>query len=435
MPYITAVYLITLVSGLTLSLWRHPFWGLLTYLIVYIVSPSNHWWGEIFYGKNIQPIIVAIIAISIIIHFNKVNIKILLNKYNLILLAFTLNMFLTNLLFSIDSSVSFQYFDKFIKIIIVYLSIQICFHDLKNIRYFLQIFIICFIYLSIDSIKYFHGSRLDNYGLTDANDANTIAVVAVMALIIMLIRLDFKKYKLESTFFLISTLPVINFIAMTRSRGAFIGIVISCFWFLVSDKRVKKGYILIFITLFLSLFFFISDKSYIDRISFSINYSKNNFDLSNATAGRFGIWTYVPNLIKIYPFGIGSGNFYYLSSSVLPEELLGEGGKKVLHNTYLQALLELNIVGLILYIFFLGAIIFDLRKYRTFLLKNEVSSCMSALLIGYSSIFEVLLVSYGVMSFFLDRLYFEFFYLIASLSVIVIHNMKISIDNNKNIND
>ena len=74
----------------------------------------------------------------------------------------------------------------------------------------------------------------------------------------------------------------------------------------------------------------------------------------------------------------------------------------------------------------MGAIIFDLRKYRNFLLKNGDSSCMSVLLIRYSTIFEVLLVSYGVMSFFLDRLYFELFYLIVSLSVIVIFNMKIA---------
>ena len=107
--------------------------------------------------------------------------------------------------------------------------------------------------------------------------------------------------------------------------------------------------------IFSTAFFLISDKSYFNRISSSLNYNNSALDLNVATAGRFGIWEFVPNLVITYPFGIGSGNFYYLSSSILPEELLGEGGRKVLHNTYLQALLELNIVGMILYIFFFGS--------------------------------------------------------------------------------
>ena len=155
-------------------------------------------------------------------------------------------MYATNLFFSLDANVSIQYFDKFVKISTIYFLIQICFRDIHTIKYFFRTFIFSFFYLSVDSLRYFSGSRLDNYGLTDANDANTIAVVAVMALIVILLRLDFKKYKLESSCFLIFSIFVVNFIAMTRSRGAFIGIVVACFWFLVSDKQVKKSYMIFF---------------------------------------------------------------------------------------------------------------------------------------------------------------------------------------------
>lgn len=424
MPYFAVIYTIIILFGCLLSLFKHPYWGILAYLVVYILNPVQHWWGLVFAGCNIQTIIVLIVLFSIFIHKNKVNFLCIYNKYNIVLLIFFTNMLFVNTFLSLNIFVTYEYTEKFFKILLIYFLIQLCFIDILSIKKFFDTFLACFIYLSIDAINYFSGSRLDDYGLTDANDANTLALVAVFGIIIAFSRINFFKNMFASLIYFAISIPLINLLAMTKSRGAFLGIVSACLWMIFSFKHINKIYIYITLCIFSITFYYISDQNYLYRIFTTLNYEQNSMNLTEASAGRYGIWQSVPELLSKYPFGIGSGNFYDISPYVLPVELLEEGGRKVLHNTYLQALLELNIFGFILYIFFLCSIIFDLKKYKNILLKKELYDYNTVNFIHYSSIFEIILITYTVMSFFLDRLYFELSYLLFSLSIVLILKMK-----------
>ena len=138
----------------------------------------------------------------------------------------------------------------------------------------------------------------------------------------------------------------------------------------------------------------------------------SDYNANVADGGRLTIWTDTLPLILRRPWGFGAGAF----STV--DGMFGKGRYRAPHNTFLQALIELGVEGLILFLFTLGWTFRILARASATPVGSaadrpglERSAFARALLIG--------LVGACVSGFFLSELYSQTIWIVVILSCVV----------------
>ena len=134
--------------------------------------------------------------------------------------------------------------------------------------------------------------------------------------------------------------------------------------------------------------------------------------------GRVDIWTVGWRMVEAHPItGVGAGNFvtssvdYLLRPGVIHRADFIVDNPKVAHNTYLQLLAELGIVGLLLFLTIVASVLrFAARAARMFLAAgdSEMATLSQAILIA--------IVGYLIASFFDSREFSSDLWLLMSLA-------------------
>lgn len=182
-------------------------------------------------------------------------------------------------------------------------------------------------------------------------------MVSGYLMIIFMFNLSFliNRKKNESiTLYSVSILFILFGIFLTQTRGVWVATIMAIALFFL--KRPK---IIIPAVLFFGIFAYFFPGVILDRFSTVVNFTKDA-----SAVGRMQAWLSSALLIMNNPFlGYGFESYVNLRDSVFSFYVV-----KVLHshNTYLRALLELGLVGTILYFFF-----FFKSIYYVFTFKNN----------------------------------------------------------------
>ena len=151
-------------------------------------------------------------------------------------------------------------------------------------------------------------------------------------------------------------------------------------------------------------------------------------NLDQNSAGRVAIWKEGVRMVAEYPFGAGGGGFMELSPRYLPQELIEKSvGKRAAHNTYLTLLVEQGILGFILYVIFITANIVKLLRIKNKIVVDyaDENTKFKIFINGQIVCLLSLLSGFLTSSFFIDRVYFETFYVFSALITVVENiNMK-----------
>lgn len=203
---------------------------------------------------------------------------------------------------------------------------------------------------------------------------------------------------------LIGIIAVILAIMLTYSRGGFLGMAATGIGFvLISGTKAKRYAAVVLIGAI--LFWLGAPGEYKERLS-TIKTEARIDEATGKYPGRMQAWVeLLPKGMESPLLGVGAGNSYYLAGKYIKDW-------HAMHNSFLQAFLEVGLFGFICYaaLYFLPH-----RQYRRFkTYKNEE-------IISDISRYKFLLLSltcYAISAFFLPQAYSPILFFISALALI-----------------
>ncbi len=410
-------------SGIALA----ALYALLTYVFIYFNIPSVQWWGGYVPDLRWSYTSALVVAAGLFIHRRQITRNPLKDSPAYRLLILYLLWMLITVPLSVNTDLAFSKVYDFFRYVVVFGFILAIIDTTGKLRAYIWIILTQIAYLSWTARSYFHGARLDGVGPGDAGDANSLAILLISFLPFFLVFLLQGK-KWEKITALVCLPITLNCLAMTRSRGGFLGFATGMIVLFLLERvpQVRKRLVILSMITAVALFS-LSDQAFKDRLM-----STFNEDTSTASAGRVDNWRYGLQMSRDHLLGAGGGSYMYLSPFYLPANLLEHhAGTRAAHNTYLLVLVEQGIVGLVIFFLFL------LRLAKTaFLSKQQILLVIEqkgqqqdhAMLYMFNNATLAGMASLMVAGFFCDSLYFEGLYFLTAIFPAVYHTSKRELD-------
>jgi len=351
MPFKTILFLIFFSSGCLLSIFYHPFLGVLTYIVNYNISPTDHWWGKPLLGMGLRyaQLSAISIAIGLILHNNKIKYKSFLHSQEILMFLLIFLMWLSHFWGLPPGELTNQNALKMTKVLIFLLMFSHIVTSKEKYEVVIWTLIILGLYLGYAAYTApswaFKGGRLNiGVGGPDFREGNFLG--AHFAMLLPFIGIKFLKGGWKSKIICILTAVfVINAIILVRSRGVFIGCAlgfITALAFAVKYMKGKRKKIILWAILGIIGVLMLTDPDFWYRMM-TLNKAENLEELDLSAKGRLWAWQAALEMVKQYPLGIGEGNF---------KQYVGEFDERIpgkdTHNTYLRCLAELGVPGFII---------------------------------------------------------------------------------------
>jgi hypothetical protein len=362
--------------GLILALWQHPIFGLLTYLWAFYNHPPGRWWGSGLPDLRWSLLAALVTLIAITLRKSDSARPPWYKNWGAgILICFASWMWIqTTWAINPSHSEGALLFSKYVLLFYVIYQV-LC--DEKTIEFFSWGHVVgCFIFGWMAFRDPVIG-RLETVGGPGVDDANVLGAH-------LLTGIAFAGFMFLSTpgkrrWILLAAIPfVLNAIILTRSRGAFIGLLAAGFaaWYLT--PRTHRRLLYIVAPLALLLLQRVADSSFWERMdTISVRSSTEIEDFSART--RIEVLKANIKMFQDYPMGVGYRGNVFLSPKYLdPEFLVRDIDLRAAHNTLMAILVDHGIPGAIMF-----AILAIWVAYTLWRLKSLDSLQLSPLLGTY----------------------------------------------------
>jgi len=340
---------------LVIGILRKPFFGVMLLTIYYSIRPDI--WEA---PEYLRPafIFAAFTLISLFIH-RKEEAKLKLDATVIIFFALGLWMLFNAQFARYSPSTSQEFAFQYLKLG-VQLFLATCFiTSIKRINVFFWLIVVGMFWLSKSVlVQYFIEGRIRVDPLGGGSyGGNAMATILGMTVPFLFYKaMEGKKW---GRIVAVITIPfwIFDLVAI-GSRGGFLGFALAiAFFFLRSRKKLKLAMVIVPAVFLLSIF---GTAYFFDRMKTISTYEE---DVS--ASNRIAMWNLALEYSKQNPLsGIGTKNFPFLS-----KEVLGFGnwqGGLVVHNSYLELLVENGIPGLALYLLGISIALLHLHKCRKF---------------------------------------------------------------------
>jgi O-antigen ligase len=204
--------------------------------------------------------------------------------------------------------------------------------------------------------------RMTNFFGGIGDDPNEMGVLLLAMFPLPLYMISQEKSVIKKIFYVVAAVIFLLCIIRTRSRGAFVGLLV-VFAVLLWDNRKKVGTIVLILLIGLYGAFHAHESFWERMLTMQ---SKETIEADYSAFSRIIEAQYAIDLIKTRPLlGFGIGNFKEAKVRVLHLDESSKDADLVTHNTYLELAAETGIIGLL---FFLTIVFLSLR-YFTFAIK------------------------------------------------------------------
>jgi len=413
MPLKTLLFLIFLTLGCALSIFVNPFYGVVTYLVNYNISPAHQWWGRPLaqMGLQFSKIAALALALGILFHRDKIYTRRIFSSQEWLMLIFVLWIWITHFLGLPPGPYTTQNAEKMTKIFIFLVMFSHVVFSLKRYEQVLWVLIILGLYQGVMAFLAppwaFHGGRLNvGVGGPDFREGNFLGAHFAMLLPFIGVFFLLNKSWLKRIFLIITAIFVVNAIVLIRSRGVFLATAMGAFMALIYCFQYMKKYRLqVFglITFGILGMLYLTDPGFWARMSTMKTENPEQIDLS--AKGRLLAWKASLKMVKDYPLGIGEGNFRSYVERYNP---LIPG--KDTHNTYLRCLAELGIPGFLLLLSLIINAFCFLRKSWILSHKRNLFKFQF-----YAFGLSISIIIFLVSSMFITETYIEEFYFLLFL--------------------
>jgi len=287
----------------------------------------------------------------------------LLNKTVLIFVGYSL----LSITFSIWVSWSIQVFlNTILAQVILFYIVTYTSTSIKTVRYYLSVFV-----FSAALLCYFMLTQkvVGRLSVSTTYDPNDLAMVMVVILPLAIINALLSRPIWKIYYVFISIAMMIS-ILLTGSRGGFIGFILVLLYFIfvkIDPERRSRIHIaawkkvLGILIVFFVVFNFIPENT-VKRL-YSLESIGKDYNVT-ASTGRIAIWKRGLESMLSRPIGTGIGNFSTAEGE--------RGGRyKASHNFILQVGVELGIVGLFIYFYFIKYSWRGLKAIQKNILEKE----------------------------------------------------------------
>ena len=346
-----------------MALFRHPIFGVYTYLFTFYMSPSHSWWGDE------VPELRYLLIIGIVTLFSSLRTETFDNRPKwlefqgaklflvMVIWMWCQYFWALNKEIHLDGTITYTK-----HLIIFYLIYKIFDTKDKIIGFLIAHIIGCFWfgYLALDA----SGGRLESIGgpVGGANKLGMHVTTAIITGGILWMLLDGWR-----RWIIFAAMPFIaNTIVLTVSRGAFLGFISGG---IIAGAFIPKSYRGKYIGLSILAMILISMLAHdqlIERFTATINaIMGEEQELDNSATSRMDIFSAGMQMGKDHPLGSGHRGTrilspYYMDASLLPKS----GGGRSAHNSFAAVFAEHGYVGAVIYISLILWVIGTLFKIR-----------------------------------------------------------------------
>lgn len=401
------VFLVIYFTGIILT-FKHPYFGVATYIFEWHNHPPYMWWGKDLPDLRWSFMVSIILLISLIINHKKL-VPLKRPRYNLIwwLVAMTLWMYFISLFYAIDPKESFAKADIFFKLTV---QIFLMMYIIRSVDH--HKFVIWVMMLGVANFGRVAYQRGGNRSLgviaPNATEENAISAhVAAITGFFGLYFLTGKKWEKIITF--VSLPFLINLIILANSRASFLALmvigVLALFWI----KGRLRWQVLLAMVGGVILVFMLANEQFWERQS-----TIREYEGEGSAMSRFYLWKGALAMWADHPMGLGGDGFQRLVIKYVPElaEIMEEKGEKTVHNTFLLVLVEWGFVGIILFVGFL---------FHAYIIYSRIRRD-SRYTPGYRYYVDAMAIQMGLLGIlvagiFHNRLYSEVIYWFAAFGV------------------
>ncbi len=355
----TFIFLALYFTGIVLT-FRHPYFGIATYIFEWHNHPPYMWWGKALPDLRWSLLISVVTLISLIINYKKL--RPLFNpKYGLIwwLVAMTVWMYFISAFFSIDPRTSFRKAESFYKLTIQIFLMMFLIRETKHFK--IVIWTLMGGVANFGRVAWQRGGNR-YIGVIAPNATEENAISAHVAAVVPFFELYFligKKW--EKIVTLISLPFILNLIILANSRASFVALVVIAALSLIWIKGRLRWQVLLGTIGGILLVLYLANDQFWERQS-----TINNYEQEGSAVSRIYLWRGGLHMWEDNPMGLGGGGYQKLVIQYVPElrERMEEKGAKTVHNTYLLVLVEWGFIGEILFLGFIIHVLIILYRVR-----------------------------------------------------------------------
>ena len=309
----TALFLAAFLVSCLGAFWV-PLAGILGYIGHYHLGPERQWWGESLAHMNIRFSfsLGLATAIGIALNFSKLRFRQFLSGQEMLLLLMLALIWLSAMMSEPASMADEKLDHPAVKITKVILFCMMLTHVVTNLRSFNLV--MWTIVLGAFSLGWqtwtapqsaFTACRIETVGGVDFVEVNGLG--AYLAAMLPLIAMRFLQSRWKGKLLCAAAGAfVANGIVLTRSRGAFVGVMVCLALAALMAPRKYRGRIAIGVILGACGMFYLIDPGYMNRAQ-TISFNKSELDAS--AANRLEIWSASLKMLSDKPQGVGVGNF------------------------------------------------------------------------------------------------------------------------------
>jgi len=352
---LTAVaFLVCFFTGIGMAFFRHPIFGLYTYIAVFYLDAPNRWWGEGLPDLRWSLLTALVTALAMLRLKPDPARKPWYRTFPAIfLICYAIWLWIQSP-WALDPELHREAAIIFTKYIIVYYMVYRLIDTPKLATDFLLAHVLGCMYLGFVALGTGTvGGRLDGVGGPGIDDSNTlgmhVATAAVAGAMLIFALRDWRRYAA------LAAVPLIlNMVVLTGSRGAFLALFMG--GLAIFALRPRENTRLFYALAIVGVLGFgaVASQTFWERMqTLQAAVGDSEEELDNSAAGRIAQVEAGIHMFGAHPLGVGHRGFAVLSSIYLDPAFLDDTGARASHNTFISALAEQGIPGAILYSLFI----------------------------------------------------------------------------------
>jgi hypothetical protein len=341
-------FLVAFGAGLLLALFRHPIYGLWTYLGAFYLHPPSRWWGEALPDYR-WSLIAALVTLVATIRLPSSTTR--PPWYDFwgarILIVYVVWMWIQTL-WAVDSDLHLEGCILFTKYVVLLYLIYKTVTDKHMFELFSWGHILGCFYFGLTAFNLTVSGRLDSVGGPGINDANLLAMHQITG--VAFAGFLFLGISGKRRWIALAAIPfILNSIIQTESRGAFLGLIGAGVAALYFGPRKSRKMIAGAMVLGAILFLWLTHAQFWDRMSTLTITTEAEMETSQRS--RIALIRYGFVMAGDFPLGTGYRGHAALSAQYLPPWLLsGIPPRRSAHDTFMSVLVEQGIPGAFLFV-------------------------------------------------------------------------------------
>jgi putative inorganic carbon (HCO3(-)) transporter len=397
---------------------RYPMWGLLCYLIVFLLRPGEVY--PVLSAFRLELVMGLFVLVTVIIRQKVMqgSIPIPKDRITLSLIAFLVVMCLT-IFTSYEKTFTYDHCVIFIKLLIFYYLIVSIVDSKKTFIAFMSVFLIMISYIAFDAYKsYLSGGFVTRMGVdrmlgTTSAGGDPNALAATLGAAVPLVAASafyFRSWLLRIILWLLA-LSLSYLITITGSRSGMLAFLAVLAGGIILSRH--KIVLTVSACVLVIAIWSVLPEQYRQRYLTLTDTE----DISTVSSGRWEIWGAGLRMIVERPvLGVGAGAF----SAAAGSGKFGYSRYMQAHNLYIQLLATTGIIGFVVWF----AFIFHLTKRLRWLIRRARDSADSNWVSLYAFGFLVAMLALFTSGFFGHNLYRYTWYMMAGLTVSMISIVK-----------